>query len=76
MPWVMMYLLTPSFAMGIKVFLELQSSNESLLPELVLLSFSLVFLSSGMKRLPYTEEEFGSPPNKLARMDEPKRGVF
>ncbi|KAA0711277.1 Grainyhead-like protein 1 -like protein [Triplophysa tibetana] len=28
---------------------------------------------SGMKRLPYTEEEFGTPPNKLARMDEPKR---
>ncbi|XP_073783079.1 grainyhead-like protein 1 homolog isoform X3 [Danio rerio] len=28
---------------------------------------------SAMKRLPYTEEEFGSPPNKLARMDEPKR---
>lgn len=62
--------------MGIKVFLELQSSNESLLPELFSLSFSLVFLSSGMKRLPHTEEEFGSHPNKLARMDEPKRGVF
>ncbi|XP_043119482.1 grainyhead-like protein 1 homolog isoform X1 [Puntigrus tetrazona] len=28
---------------------------------------------SAMKRLPYSEEEFGSPPNKLARMDEPKR---
>ncbi|XP_051579605.1 grainyhead-like protein 1 homolog isoform X2 [Myxocyprinus asiaticus] len=28
---------------------------------------------SGMKRLTYSEEEFGSPPNKLARMDEPKR---
>uniref|UniRef100_A0A4W5QUI3 Grainyhead-like transcription factor 1 n=1 Tax=Hucho hucho TaxID=62062 RepID=A0A4W5QUI3_9TELE len=30
--------------------------------------------SSGMKRLPYAnEDEFGSPPNKLARMDEPKK---
>ncbi|XP_062325358.1 grainyhead-like protein 1 homolog isoform X1 [Osmerus eperlanus] len=28
--------------------------------------------SSGMKR-PYTEEEFGSAPNKLARLDEPKK---
>uniref|UniRef100_W5LF26 Grainyhead-like transcription factor 1 n=1 Tax=Astyanax mexicanus TaxID=7994 RepID=W5LF26_ASTMX len=28
---------------------------------------------SGMKRLPFSEEEFGSPPNKLARVDEPKR---
>nr|XP_055028180.1 grainyhead-like protein 1 homolog isoform X2 [Misgurnus anguillicaudatus] len=28
---------------------------------------------SGMKRLTYTEEEFGTPPNKLPRMDEPKR---
>ncbi|XP_017568904.1 grainyhead-like protein 1 homolog isoform X2 [Pygocentrus nattereri] len=28
---------------------------------------------SGMKRLPYSEEEFGSPPSKLARVDEPKR---
>ncbi|XP_065144472.1 grainyhead-like protein 1 homolog isoform X3 [Paramisgurnus dabryanus] len=28
---------------------------------------------SGMKRLTYAEEEFGTPPNKLARMDEPKR---
>jgi len=37
---------------------------------------SLMFFSSAMKRLPYSEEEFGSPPNKLARMDEPKRGVF
>lgn len=26
-----------------------------------------------MKRLPYSEDEFGSPPNKLARVDEPKR---
>uniref|UniRef100_A0A673N8V9 Grainyhead-like protein 1 homolog n=1 Tax=Sinocyclocheilus rhinocerous TaxID=307959 RepID=A0A673N8V9_9TELE len=32
-----------------------------------------LFLISAMKRLPYSEEEFGSPPNKLARMDEPKR---
>ncbi|KAF5899552.1 grainyhead-like protein 1 isoform X2, partial [Clarias magur] len=28
---------------------------------------------SGMKRLPYSEDEFGSPPNKLARVDEPKK---
>ncbi|XP_052001950.1 grainyhead-like protein 1 homolog isoform X2 [Xyrauchen texanus] len=28
---------------------------------------------SGMKRLTFSEEEFGSPPNKVARMDEPKR---
>lgn len=39
---------------------------------LICLSFSS---SSGMKRLPYSEDEFGSPPNKLARVDEPKRGV-
>lgn len=36
------------------------------------LSFSF---SSGMKRLPYSEDEFGTPPNKLAKVDEPKRGV-
>uniref|UniRef100_A0A672KHT9 Grainyhead-like protein 1 homolog n=1 Tax=Sinocyclocheilus grahami TaxID=75366 RepID=A0A672KHT9_SINGR len=35
--------------------------------------FLLSMFSSAMKRLPYSEEEFGSPPNKLARMDEPKR---
>ncbi|XP_014065709.1 grainyhead-like protein 1 homolog isoform X4 [Salmo salar] len=30
--------------------------------------------SSGMKKLPYAnEDEFGSPPNKLARIDEPKK---
>lgn len=45
-------------------------------PRLLTLSLSLMFFSSAMKRLPYSEEEFGSPPNKLARMDEPKRGVF
>nr|XP_015208520.1 PREDICTED: grainyhead-like protein 1 homolog isoform X1 [Lepisosteus oculatus] len=29
---------------------------------------------AGMKRLPYSsEDEFGSPPSKLARMDEPKK---
>ncbi|GAA6076892.1 grainyhead-like protein 1 homolog isoform X1, partial [Tachysurus ichikawai] len=28
---------------------------------------------SGMKKLPYLEDEFGSPPNKMARVDEPKR---
>ncbi|CAL8272992.1 unnamed protein product [Merluccius merluccius] len=26
-----------------------------------------------MKRLPFTEDEFGTPPNKLARLDEPKK---
>ncbi|KAJ7989148.1 hypothetical protein DPEC_G00316510 [Dallia pectoralis] len=29
--------------------------------------------SSGMKRLPYAEDEFGCPPNKLAKTDEPKK---
>ncbi|KAM6973591.1 grainyhead-like protein 1 homolog isoform 2-T2 [Aplochiton taeniatus] len=29
--------------------------------------------SSGMKRLPYTEEEFSSTPSKIARVDEPKK---
>ncbi|XP_056151874.1 grainyhead-like protein 1 homolog [Lampris incognitus] len=29
--------------------------------------------NSGMKRLPFTEDDFGSPPNKLARVDEPKK---
>ncbi|KAL4624048.1 hypothetical protein GN956_G18867 [Arapaima gigas] len=28
---------------------------------------------TAMKRLPFSEEEFGSPPNKLPRMDEPKK---
>ncbi|XP_034015270.1 grainyhead-like protein 1 homolog isoform X2 [Thalassophryne amazonica] len=28
---------------------------------------------SGMKRLPFSDEEFGSPPNKVARPDEPKK---
>ncbi|KAG9336905.1 hypothetical protein JZ751_002394 [Albula glossodonta] len=32
---------------------------------------------SGMKRLPFSnEEEFGSPPNKMARMDEPKKEKY
>ncbi|KAM3870993.1 grainyhead-like protein 1 homolog [Diretmus argenteus] len=29
--------------------------------------------SSGMKRLPFTEDEFGSPPNKMSRLEEPKK---
>uniref|UniRef100_A0A8C6S8W8 Grainyhead-like transcription factor 1 n=1 Tax=Neogobius melanostomus TaxID=47308 RepID=A0A8C6S8W8_9GOBI len=29
--------------------------------------------SSGMKRLPFNEDEFASPPNKMARQDEPKK---
>ncbi|XP_034078162.1 grainyhead-like protein 1 homolog isoform X1 [Gymnodraco acuticeps] len=29
--------------------------------------------SSGMKRLPFSDEEFGSPPNKMARGEEPKK---
>uniref|UniRef100_A0A3Q0T998 Grainyhead-like transcription factor 1 n=1 Tax=Amphilophus citrinellus TaxID=61819 RepID=A0A3Q0T998_AMPCI len=29
--------------------------------------------SSGMKRLPFNDEEFGSPPNKLPRVEEPKK---
>uniref|UniRef100_A0A667YF50 Grainyhead-like transcription factor 1 n=1 Tax=Myripristis murdjan TaxID=586833 RepID=A0A667YF50_9TELE len=29
--------------------------------------------SSGMKRLPFSEDEFGSPPNKMARLEEPKK---
>ncbi|XP_060938851.1 grainyhead-like protein 1 homolog [Limanda limanda] len=28
---------------------------------------------SGMKRLPFSDEEFSSPPNKMARVDEPKK---
>ncbi|KAM4542539.1 grainyhead-like protein 1 homolog isoform 2-T2 [Odontesthes bonariensis] len=29
--------------------------------------------SSGMRRLPFNDEEFGAPPNKMARVDEPKK---
>uniref|UniRef100_A0A8C4ZCJ2 Grainyhead-like transcription factor 1 n=1 Tax=Gadus morhua TaxID=8049 RepID=A0A8C4ZCJ2_GADMO len=29
--------------------------------------------SSGMKRVPFAEDEFGTPPNKQARLDEPKK---
>ncbi|KAM9355912.1 grainyhead-like protein 1 homolog isoform 1-T1 [Pholidichthys leucotaenia] len=29
--------------------------------------------SSGMKRLPFSDDEFGSPPHKLQRPDEPKK---
>ncbi|XP_071776386.1 grainyhead-like protein 1 homolog isoform X1 [Centroberyx gerrardi] len=29
--------------------------------------------STGMKRLPFTEDEFGSPPNKMGRLEEPKK---
>lgn len=28
-----------------------------------------------MKRLPFSADEIGAPPNKLARLDEPKRGM-
>lgn len=34
-----------------------------------------VHCSSGMKRLPFSDEEFGSPPNKMARGGEPKKGT-
>lgn len=43
---------------------------------LIISSLLFSLFSSAMKRLPYSEEEFGSAPNKLARMDEPKKGVF
>ncbi|XP_008284543.1 grainyhead-like protein 1 homolog isoform X3 [Stegastes partitus] len=29
--------------------------------------------SSGMKRLPFSDDEFGSPPNKMPRAEEPKK---
>ncbi|XP_061897628.1 grainyhead-like protein 1 homolog isoform X1 [Entelurus aequoreus] len=29
--------------------------------------------SSGMKRLPFSDDEFGSPPGKMARAEEPKK---
>nr|XP_015825473.2 grainyhead-like protein 1 homolog isoform X1 [Nothobranchius furzeri] len=29
--------------------------------------------SSSMRRLPFSDDEFGSPPNKVARVDEPKK---
>jgi len=35
----------------------------------------LSYSSSGMRRLPFNDEEFGSPPNKMARVDEPKKGI-
>ncbi|MEQ2256929.1 grainyhead-like, partial [Ilyodon furcidens] len=28
---------------------------------------------SGLRRLPFSDDEFGSPPNKMARADEPKK---
>lgn len=34
-----------------------------------------IHYSSGMKRLPFSEDEFGSPPNKMARLEEPKKGT-
>ena len=34
----------------------------------------MVFCSSGMKRLPFSDDEFGAPPNKMAREEEPKKG--
>ncbi|KAG8013350.1 Grainyhead-like protein 1-like protein, partial [Nibea albiflora] len=33
----------------------------------------LAHTSSSMKRLPFSDEEFGSPPNKMARAEEPKK---
>uniref|UniRef100_A0A3P8U498 Grainyhead-like transcription factor 1 n=1 Tax=Amphiprion percula TaxID=161767 RepID=A0A3P8U498_AMPPE len=32
-----------------------------------------VHCSSGMKRLPFSDDEFGSPPNKMQRTEEPKK---
>lgn len=29
--------------------------------------------SSGMKRLPFSDDEFGTPPNKMPRVEEPKK---
>ena len=34
-----------------------------------------VHCSSGMKRLPFSDDEFSSPPNKMARVDGPKKGT-
>lgn len=34
-----------------------------------------VFCSSSMKRLPFSDDEFVSPPNKMAREEEPKKGT-
>lgn len=31
--------------------------------------------SSGMRRLPFSDDEFGSPPNKMPRVNEPKKGT-
>ncbi|KAJ0062703.1 hypothetical protein NL108_004316, partial [Boleophthalmus pectinirostris] len=31
---------------------------------------------SGIKRLPFSEDEFASPPNKMVRLDEPKKGML
>lgn len=34
-----------------------------------------VLCSSSMKRLPFSDEDFVSPPNKMAREEEPKKGT-
>lgn len=34
-----------------------------------------VHSSSGMRRLPFSDDEFSSPPNKMARVEEPKKGT-
>lgn len=31
--------------------------------------------SSGIKRLPFSDDEFASPPSKMAREEEPKKGT-
>uniref|UniRef100_A0A3B4D0H7 Grh/CP2 DB domain-containing protein n=1 Tax=Pygocentrus nattereri TaxID=42514 RepID=A0A3B4D0H7_PYGNA len=61
-----------------KMMTELETQPVLFIPDIHFANFQRHvsisnFLFSGMKRLPYSEEEFGSPPSKLARVDEPKR---
>ncbi|XP_018589445.1 grainyhead-like protein 1 homolog isoform X1 [Scleropages formosus] len=62
-----------------KAMTDLDTQPVLFIPDIHFSSFQRHFPSedgedgAAMKRLPFNEEEFGSPPNKLPRMDEPKK---
>uniref|UniRef100_A0A9J7X343 Grainyhead-like transcription factor 1 n=1 Tax=Cyprinus carpio carpio TaxID=630221 RepID=A0A9J7X343_CYPCA len=57
-----------------KTMTEFETQPVLFIPDIHFSTFQRhVSSQHSMKRLPYSEEEFGSAPNKLARMDEPKK---
>uniref|UniRef100_A0A7N6BSU0 Grh/CP2 DB domain-containing protein n=1 Tax=Anabas testudineus TaxID=64144 RepID=A0A7N6BSU0_ANATE len=60
-----------------KMMTDLETQPVLFIPDLHFSTFqrhvSTDHSSSGMKRLPFSDDEFSSPPNKMARVEEPKK---